>query len=178
MAPEAITAMGLTIHALAADFNHERLWLACTALRLSRICAEDAYEHATTRSTFGKKLIENQLIRSKISSFGRVIEPAQAYMEQLVYLLEASKKSPSNGGGDPRIGGLTANLKVMSGRTLEHVTREAQQIFGGLGYSKYGRGGRVEQISRDVRIMVVGGGSDEILSDLAVREEIKLRASL
>jgi len=26
--------------------------------------------------------------------------------------------------------------------------------------------------------MVVGGGSDEILSDLAVREEIKLRASL
>jgi len=124
-----------------SNFNHERLWLACTALRLSRICAEDAYEHATTRSTFGKKLIENQLIRSKISSFGRVIEPAQAYMEQLVYLLEASKKSRSHGGGDPRIGGLTANLKVMSGRTLEHVTREAQQIFGGLGYSKYGRGG-------------------------------------
>ena len=99
-------------------------------------------------------------------------------MEQLVYLLEASKKMPSNGGGDLRIGGRTANLKVMSERTLEHVTRDAQQIFGGLGYSKYRRGGRVEQISRDVRIMVVGGGSDEILSDLAVREEITLRASL
>jgi alkylation response protein AidB-like acyl-CoA dehydrogenase len=152
------------------------LWLACTSLRLSRICAEDAYQHAITRETFGKTLIENQLIRSKISSFGRVIEPAHAYMEQLVYLLESSKKS--NASQDPRIGGLTANLKVMAARALEHVNRESQQILGGLGYSKYGKGGRIEQISRDVRIMVVGGGSDEILSDLAVREEIKLRASL
>ena len=143
---------------------------------MSRICAEDAYQHATTRATFGKKLIENQLIRSKISSFGRAIEPAHAYMEQLVYLLEMSKKS--KGGLDARLGGLSANLKVMAARTLEHVNRESQQILGGLGYSKYGRGGRIEQISRDVRIMVVGGGSDEILSDLAVREEIKLRASL
>ncbi len=159
-----------------SNFNHERLWLACTSLRLARIWPEDAYQHAITRETFGKKLIENQLIRSKISSFGRYIEPAHAYMEQLVYLLEDAKKN--NGRQDPRIGGLTANLKVMAARALEHVTRESQQIFGGLGYSKYGRGGRVEQISRDVRIMVVGGGSDEILQDLAVKEEIKLRAQL
>ena len=99
-----------------------------------------------------------------------------------MYLLEASKKASTVGGRgqqyDPRIGGLTANLKVMAARTLEHVNRESQQIMGGLGYSRYGKGGRIEQISRDVRIMVVGGGSDEILSELAVREEIKLRASL
>jgi alkylation response protein AidB-like acyl-CoA dehydrogenase len=160
-----------------SNFNHERLWLACTSLRLARICAQDAYEHANWRETFGKKLIENQVIRQKFSSFGRIIEPAHSYMEQLVYLIEETKKTPGVG-QDPRIGGLSANLKVMAARCLEHVNREAQQVFGGFGYSKYGRGGRVEQISRDVRIMVVGGGSDEILSDLAVREEIKARASL
>ena len=160
-----------------SNFNHERLWLACTALRLARICAEDAYEHATLRETFGKKLIENQVIRQKFSSFGRVIEPAHSYMEQLIYLTQQSQKSPS-GVQDPRIGGLTANLKVMSARALEHVVRESQQVFGGMGYSKYGRGGRVEQISRDVRVMVVGGGSDEILSDLAIKEEIKARAKI
>ena len=160
-----------------SNFNHERLWLACTALRLARICAQDAYEHATSRETFGAKLIENQVIRQKLSSFGRVIEPAHSYMEQLVYLTEQTRK-PHGGVQDPRIGGLSANLKVMAARCLEHVNRESQQVFGGLGYSKYGRGGRVEQISRDVRVMVVGGGSDEILTDLAIKEEIKAKANL
>ncbi|KAF4311168.1 Acyl-CoA dehydrogenase conserved site [Botryosphaeria dothidea] len=155
-----------------SNFNHERLWLACTSLRMARVCAEDAFKHATTRETFGKKLIENQVIRSKISSFGRSIDSAYAWMEQLVYLTEQAKK----GGGDPAIGGLLANLKVLAGRTLEHVNRESQQIMGGLGYSKNGRGARIEQISRDVRVMVVGGGSEEILTDLAINQEIKAMA--
>ena len=63
-----------------------------------------------------------------------------------------------------------ALTKVQAGRTLEHVNREAQQVFGGLGYSRGGRGGRVEQISRDLRVLVVGGGSDEILTDLVARQ--------
>lgn len=154
------------------DFNHKRLCLACTSLRIARVCAEDAFKHATTRETFGKKLIENQVIRSKISSFGRSIDSAYAWMEQLVYLTEQAKKS----GGDPAIGGLLANLKVLAGRTLEHVNRESQQILGGLGYSKTGRGARIEQISRDVRVMVVGGGSEEILTDLAINQQMKVKA--
>ena len=32
-----------------------------------------------------------------------------------------------------------------------------------------GVGARVEQISRDTRVFVVGGGSEEILDDLGVR---------
>ncbi|KAL1621605.1 hypothetical protein SLS56_009141 [Neofusicoccum ribis] len=157
---------------IMSNFNHERLWLACTSLRLARVCAEDAFQHATTRETFGKKLIENQVIRSKFSSFGRSIDAAYAWMEQLVYITEQAKK----GSWDPAIGGLLANLKVLAGQTLEHVNRESQQIMGGLGYSKNGRGARIEQISRDVRVMVVGGGSEEILSDLAVNQEIKAMA--
>ncbi|KAH7063488.1 acyl-CoA dehydrogenase/oxidase [Macrophomina phaseolina] len=159
---------------IMSNFNHERLWLACTSLRMARVCAEDAYKHAVSRETFGKKLIENQVIRSKISSFGRSIDSAYAWMEQLVFIAEEAKKS----GRDPAIGGLFANLKVLAGNTLEHVNREAQQIMGGLGYSKNGRGARIEQISRDVRVMVVGGGSEEILAELAVNQEMKTMASL
>jgi alkylation response protein AidB-like acyl-CoA dehydrogenase len=95
-------------------------------------------------------------------------------MEQLVDIIESGKQSET----DPYIGGLIANLKVLAGRTLEHVNRESQQILGGLGYSKNGRGARIEQISRDVRVMVVGGGSEEILTDLAVDQEIKALARI
>ncbi|KAJ5344791.1 hypothetical protein N7452_002795 [Penicillium brevicompactum] len=151
------------------NFNHERLWLACTSLRMARVCAEDAYQHAIKRETFGRKLIENQVIRAKFSAMARGLDSTYAWMEQLVYISQAAKKK----GVDASMGGLFANLKVLAGQTLEKVNREAQQVMGGLGYSKNGRGARIEQISRDVRVMVVGGGSEEILSELAVNQEIK-----
>jgi alkylation response protein AidB-like acyl-CoA dehydrogenase len=61
---------------------------------------------------------------------------------------------------------------------LEFVNREAQQTMGGLGYARGGRGARVEQISRDLRVMVVGGGSEEILVDLAMAQEVRALAKL
>lgn len=104
---------------------------------------------------------------------GRSIDSTYAFMEQLVYMMDVSKRTGKPVEG---IGGLVANLKVLAGRTLEHVNREAQQILGGLGYSKNGRGARIEQISRDLRVMVVGGGSEEILTELAAKQEIRTMA--
>lgn len=113
---------------------------------MARICLEDAYQHANSRETFGKKLIENQVIRSKFSAMARNLDSTYAWMEQLVYMSEKAKQD----GKDAGLGGCFANLKVLAGRTLEMVNREAQQVMGGLGYSKNGRGFRIEQVSRDV----------------------------
>jgi hypothetical protein len=41
----------------------------------------------------------------------------------------------------------------------------------GLGYMRTGKGARIEQISRDVRVMVGGGGSEEVLTELAFTQE-------
>jgi alkylation response protein AidB-like acyl-CoA dehydrogenase len=121
------------------NFNAERKGLATASLRLSRVCVEDAWKHACTRETFGMKLIENAIIRAKFVKMGRLIEPAFAFLEQLTWLIE-------NSGNDRqaaiRIGGMTALLKVMSTRCLETCVREAQQVMGGLGYARGGRGGR------------------------------------
>ncbi|PVH78484.1 acyl-CoA dehydrogenase NM domain-like protein [Cadophora sp. DSE1049] len=155
---------------IMSNFNAERKSIATQAIRLSRVCAEDAWRHACTRETFGMKLIENPIIRAKFAKMGRMIEPAQAFLEQLTWLIELNRKS---GKDDVRIGGMTAMLKVVSTRCLEKCVREAQQIMGGLGYARGGKGGRIEAISRDVRVMAVGGGSEEIMSELAIREETK-----
>lgn len=152
------------------DFNPERLALACASLRLARVCAEDAFNYAIQRETFGSPLIQKQAIQSKIFKFGLMIEPAYAFMEQLVNILELTKDRPVD---DVKIGGMTALLKVMSTRALEKSVREAQQILGGAGYNKAGKGARIEQISRDARVHVVGGGSEEIMMGLALQEETK-----
>lgn len=149
-----------------SNFNHERLWLGVTALRMARVCCQDAYTHAVTRHTFNKPLISNQVIRAKFTDMGRAIESTWALIENLVY--HASTVSSEERERD--LASWYALTKVQAGRTLETVNREAQQVFGGLGYSRGGRGGRVEQISRDLRVLVVGGGSDEILTDLVARQ--------
>jgi alkylation response protein AidB-like acyl-CoA dehydrogenase len=154
---------------IMSNFNPERLGMACAALRLARVCAADAYSYACERETFGAPLITRQSIRHKIAKFGMLIEPAHSFMEQLVFMLETSKKT-----GTPiNIGGMTALLKIMATSALEKCVREAQQIMGGAGYTKTGKGMRIEQISRDMRVYVVGGGSAEIMKELAVSEEAK-----
>ncbi|KAL4931955.1 acyl-CoA dehydrogenase family protein [Aspergillus undulatus] len=155
---------------IMSNFNPERLSLAAASLRLARVCAEDAFNYAIKRETFGSPLIQKQAIQAKIFKFGLMIEPAYAFMEQLVNIIEQTKDRPVD---DVRIGGMTALLKVMSTRALEKSVREAQQILGGAGYNKAGQGARIEQISRDARVHVVGGGSEEIMMGLALQEETK-----
>jgi alkylation response protein AidB-like acyl-CoA dehydrogenase len=95
------------------------------------------------------------------------ISAMQALLESLIYTIQVCPSDSS----------LPASLslaKVQGGRLLEFCVREAQQIFGGAGYQRgSGKGSRVEQISRDVRVNVVGGGSEEIMIDLAVRMGVK-----
>jgi alkylation response protein AidB-like acyl-CoA dehydrogenase len=154
---------------IMSNFNPERLAMATAALRLARVCATDAYNYACERETFGAPLITRQSIRHKIAKFGQLIEPVQAFLDQLVFILETSRKT----GTPVNVGGMTALLKVISTHALEKCVREAQQILGGAGYSKTGKGQRIEQISRDIRVYAVGGGSEEIMKELAVAEEIK-----
>ncbi|KAJ5623147.1 hypothetical protein N7490_011752 [Penicillium lividum] len=149
------------------DFNRERLIIAVNANSLARVCLKDAYEYAVDRQTFGKPLISHQTIQAKFSTMARYLESHWAWIEQLAYHIKVN-----NGAADD-LSARIALAKVHGGRLLEMANREAQQIFGGAGYQRGGIGGRVEQISRDLRIIVVGGGSEEILTDLAVRQEEK-----
>jgi len=64
-----------------------------------------------------------------------------------------------------------AMLKVQASKTMELCAREAMQILGGAGYLRGNSGpARVERIYREVRVNAIGGGSEEIMYDLASRQ--------
>lgn len=153
------------------NFNRERFIMSIGCNRHARTCLSHSFAYASTRMTFGKPLIANQIIASKLATIARYVESHYAWLEQLAFHIQASPK----GWQDPSIAGQIALCKVHGGRILELAAREAQQVFGGAGYQKGGGPGAVvEQISRDLRMMVVGGGSEEIIADLAVRQEMGL----
>lgn len=153
--------------------------------KAARICLADALQYAHDRKTFDKLLISNQVIREKFATMARYIESHWAWIEQLVYHMKVTSQdedlvSPPVSLDHDEVSklvykaGKLALAKVHGGRLPELASREAQQIFGGAGYQRGGVGSRVEQISRDLRVMIVGGGSEEIITDLAVRQELAL----
>ena len=152
---------------IMTNFNKERFVMAVGCNRKARTCLTTALQYAHERETFGQPLISHQIIRHKLTTLARKVESHWAWLEQLCYHID------KKGWRDPAIAGRVALAKVEGGQILELAAREAQQVLGGAGYQKGGVGGLVEQISRDLRMMVVGGGSEEILGDLAYREEAK-----
>jgi len=139
------------------NFNGERMGMAAGMEALARVCLEEAVAWARERKTFGKRLADHQVIRHKIAQMKQKLNATQAYIRVCYEAIEAGNANP----GD------IALLKVQASETMEFCAREAMQILGGIGYM---RGGRVERIYREVRVNAIGGGSEEIMRDLASRQ--------
>lgn len=139
------------------NFNGERLGMAHGCCAHARVCLAEAVEWATTRETFGKRLAQHQSIRIKLADMARQIEATQAWVDLCAWQNREGKAKPAD----------FAMLKVQATRMLESVAREAAQVLGGASYLK---GSKVERIYREVRVNAIGGGSEEIMLDLAGRQ--------
>jgi acyl-CoA dehydrogenase len=140
-----------------ANFNHERMAMAVGMEAFARVCLEEAVNWARERETFGKRLADHQVIRHKIAQMKQRISATQAWIHVCSRQIHEGSAQP----GD------IALLKVQASETMEFCAREAMQILGGAGYI---RGNRVERIYREVRVNAIGGGSEEIMRDLAARQ--------
>jgi acyl-CoA dehydrogenase len=60
-----------------------------------------------------------------------------------------------------------AMLKNHATQTMQWSADQAVQILGGMGFM---RGTRSERIYREVKVMMIGGGAEEIMKDLAARQ--------
>ena len=146
---------------IMSNFSQERLGLAAGMNAYSQICIDEAVVWAKDRKTFGRSLIENQVIKHKLAEMSRMVNATKAYMELLTWKVM---------NGEQPIADL-ALLKVQASKTMEYCAREAMQILGGAGYLKANSGpGKVERIYREVRVNAIGGGSEEIMLDLASRQ--------
>jgi acyl-CoA dehydrogenase len=142
---------------IMTNFNGERMSMAAAMEALGRVCLEEAVQWARERHSFGQRLADHQVIRHKIAQMKQKLNATQAYLRACYESMEADCANP----GD------IALLKVQASETLEFCAREAMQILGGIGYL---RGNRVERIYREVRVNAIGGGSEEIMRDLAARQ--------
>lgn len=139
------------------NFNAERLLMSAASLSFACVCFEEAWAWARQRTTFGKPLIEHQVIRHKLVHMVERILPLQHWLVAIAQAVDRGETQAAQIG----------LLKNATGKLMRDCADEAVQILGGAGFM---RGSRTERIYREVKVMMIGGGSNEILNDLAARQ--------
>lgn len=152
------------------NFNHERWAIVVQSNRFARVCLEESVKFAKRRKAFGKRLIDQPVIREKIAEMARMVMSTHAALEDLTYQFQTMPKLLQ----PYALGGHTALLKVQATKTFEFCAREAAQILGGCSYTRGGQGDKVERLYREVRAYAIPGGSEEIMRDLGVRQALKI----
>ena len=151
---------GEGFRAIMANFNGERLLMSASACAFAAVCIDEATEWARQRSTFGQRLIEHQVVRHKLVDMRMHALSAQAWLDMLVARYDA-------GPLDATAVAELCLLKNHATRAMQFCADQAVQILGGTGYV---RGTKSERIYREVKVMMIGGGSEEIMKELAARQ--------
>ena len=142
---------------IMSNFQAERLSLALMAYMTAQMALEACLAHVKDRVTFGKPLSKHQVIRHKLAVMATRVEVAREYCYRVAARMQA---------GQPAIQEVCM-AKNFATEVADHVTSEAVQIFGGMGYM---RESVVERLYRDNRILSIGGGTHEIMNEIIAKQ--------
>ncbi|NUN14550.1 MAG: acyl-CoA dehydrogenase family protein [Myxococcales bacterium] len=142
--------------AVVRNFQAERLVLAAYGHTSAQIAYENARDYAQQRTAFGRRLSGFQVTRHKLAEMWTQIVAAKTLNYTVASRIAA---------GETLIAEVSA-AKNFSTIVAEKVCREAVQILGGMGYM---RETVVERLSRDVRLLAIGGGTYEIMNEIITK---------
>ncbi|KAL2118591.1 hypothetical protein VTJ04DRAFT_8251 [Mycothermus thermophilus] len=157
------------IYVILSNFNHERWTMCCGVIRGMRLIVEECLKWAHQRIVFGKRLIDQPVIRQKLAKMIALCESHQAWLESITYqMCNMSYAEQSK-----HLGGPIALLKMSATRAGHEIADEAVQIWGGRGLTQTGMGRIIENWNRNYKFDAILGGAEEILGDLGVRQAMK-----
>ncbi|MEU5404800.1 acyl-CoA dehydrogenase family protein [Nocardia asteroides] len=140
---------------IANAFVSERVGLAVQAYALAQRALDLTVRWCRDRETFGRPLISRQKVQMTLTEMAQRVDVSRTYTRALVERFVA---------GDQNLIAQVCFAKNNAVETAEWVANQAVQLHGGMGYM---RESEVERIYRDVRIIGIGGGTNEILTMLA-----------
>lgn len=141
---------------LARHFAVERLNIAVTGYATAQRALDLTVQWVRDRETFGRPLASRQVVRHTLVEMHRRTDVARRYARDVAVRLAAGEQVT-----------LEAVLAKQTGvEAAEYVVDRAVQLHGGMGYM---RECEVERHYRDARILGIGGGATEVMTDLAAR---------
>ncbi len=141
---------------IADQFVVERIALAVHGYGIAARSLDLAAAHARERKTFGRPLAANQSVQHTLVEMRRQVEVARTYTRDVAARHSAGEFVVAE----------ACLAKQTAVDCAAYVCDRAVQLFGGAGYL---HGSEVERHYRDARILPIGGGATEVLTDLAAR---------
>ena len=151
---------------ILTNFNGERLSMAAMALGFAECCYDEALSWAQQRKTFGTALVDHQVIRHKLMDMKMRIESTRAWLNTVSARADAGDRGDKSAKGAEWVAQVCL-LKNHATQTMQFCADQGVQILGGMGFM---RGTACERIYREVKVMMIGGGAEEIMKELASRQ--------
>jgi (2S)-methylsuccinyl-CoA dehydrogenase len=131
-------------------FAFGRLQTAGRALGVMQSALEQARTYTRERAVFGKPLTAFPLTREKLARMAATVQASRQATYAAARRLDAGE------------GQVEASLvKLFTGRNAEWITREAQQLHGGMGYAEEYA---VSRLFVDARVLSIFEGAEEVLA--------------
>ncbi|MEM1712746.1 MAG: acyl-CoA dehydrogenase family protein [Acidilobaceae archaeon] len=137
--------------------NEGRITTSATALGIMQAAFEEAFRYAQERTSMGVPIIEHQLVQYMISEMAVLLETSR------LLLYEAAKRVDS---GDLEYIKYASMAKLYVASRGVDLVRMAMQVMGGVGYSKESI---MERLYRDIKMVEIGDGTNEIQRLVIVR---------
>lgn len=144
---------------IGTAFLSERIAIAAQAYSQAQRCLDLTVEWCRQRETFGEPLIARQSVQDTLARMAGRVDVARTYTRAVVDRFESGESVAAL---IPQV----CFAKNTASETGEWVAHQAVQLFGGMGYMAESE---VERQYRDMRILGIGGGTVEILYQLAGR---------
>ena len=170
---------------LALTPSRALLRIASQALGLCEAAVHDAVSYAQEREQFGKPIAEQPIVMAMLAEMGVETEAVRALLYRTYRLVDLNlareaalaRTNLSEGEASAiraelerdtaRVRLLTPLCKYFATEVCDSVTRNAMQVFGGIGFTM---DADVAKLHADSLIMMVYEGTSEIQASFALRE--------
>ncbi|XP_048412737.2 probable acyl-CoA dehydrogenase 6 [Stegostoma tigrinum] len=140
--------MGFTYQML--QFQEERMWAVAGMLAPMQNIVQETIEYTRQRKVFGQPVLHNQTVHFRLAELETEIE----LVRSLLYRCVAQHVQ----GNDTTK--LASMAKLKAARLVREVTDSCLQFWGGMGFTNEVL---VSRLYRDMRLMSIGAGADEVM---------------
>lgn len=135
------------------QFQEERMYGAASMVKALERVINATIDYTRERNAFGQSILDNQVVHFRLGEL-------QTEVEALRALLHRCCELHIDNSGNPQVVKLASMAKLKAGRLAREATDACLQYWGGMGFMWESE---VSRAWRDLRLISIGGGADEVM---------------